>query len=502
MKNLTFIAIFLFSSVLFSQTVNKAYQTSTRSSTNCNVDAFISDTIIVEGDGVTLSASGLMNSGYFTNDFDNHSVGNGWEATSNAMFTNPCGGGPDNSSCLWQGTSISPPRYLKTESFDLRSSDSLFFWMKFATEDGGGTTGNCEGPDHNDEGVSLQYSINGGSNWTDIIYYNPGGFTESHNPHNSSSSSNGYTYWFLSSLEIPDAAKTTNTIFQWLQESASGVGNDAWGLDNIKISAPSFPYYEWTSNPVGFTSTEQNPEIVYPPESTWYYVKIYNDEGDFCLDSVYVEVHNNYFFAETATICNNDTILWHNNYYTSAGEYFDNLTSVYGSDSIYRLTITTEEINILVTQENGSLVAEENDAEYQWYLCKNLLLIENATEQTFIPDYNDNYFVVITKGNCIDTSLCYNYTLTDISNYNNTEFDFYPNPVSVNQRLNINGNFTKGDIIQITSIKGKEIYKNIISTNKNTITINNNNLEISKGFYVIKYINKQYVKTAKIIFTD
>ena len=34
----------------------------------------------------------------------------------------------------------------------------------------------CEGPDLANEGVSLQYSTNGGATWITIVYYSPGGF--------------------------------------------------------------------------------------------------------------------------------------------------------------------------------------------------------------------------------------------------------------------------------------------------------------------------------------
>ena len=60
-------------------------------------------------------------------------------------------------------------------------------------------------------------------------------------------------------------------------------------------------------------------------------------------DSIYkLEMTYNptYFFPETATICQGDTYLWHDYEYTTAGIYYDSLTTLTSCDSVYELTLT------------------------------------------------------------------------------------------------------------------------------------------------------------------
>ena len=60
-------------------------------------------------------------------------------------------------------------------------------------------------------------------------------------------------------------------------------------------------------------------------------------------DSIYkLEMTYNptYFFPETATICQGETYLWHDYEYTTAGIYYDSLTTLTSCDSVYELTLT------------------------------------------------------------------------------------------------------------------------------------------------------------------
>ena len=77
----------------------------------------------------------------------------------------------------------------------------------------------CVAPQNVNEGIFLQYSINGGVTWTTLldIAYNDNS-TE------------------IKTVIIPDPAKTSYTRFRWWQRFNPGLNSAQWSLDNVKIN--------------------------------------------------------------------------------------------------------------------------------------------------------------------------------------------------------------------------------------------------------------------------
>ena len=141
-------------------------------SAQCEITAYANDTIICQGDSVSLWASGECGS-LMNNNFNDGTPGAGWVATTGVDFTNPCGPGPD-AIYLWMGYNVPIPRTLTTVPFSVSTDCEISFWLRFEVQHGyGGTT--CEGPDLGGEGVSLQYSIDDGITWETIAYFRPDG---------------------------------------------------------------------------------------------------------------------------------------------------------------------------------------------------------------------------------------------------------------------------------------------------------------------------------------
>jgi len=82
----------------------------------------------------------------------------------------------------------------------------------------------CEDADAGEE-VHLQYSINGGTTWTDINVFS----TANTAPYNG--------VWGTYSTSIPSAAQNANTAFRIVQPNNSGNTFDNWNLDNLNITA-------------------------------------------------------------------------------------------------------------------------------------------------------------------------------------------------------------------------------------------------------------------------
>ena len=169
-------------------------------------------------------------------DFNNQTIPPGWQSSGGANYGVFCGNSLDNSPYFWASTATGTPQIV-TDNFDVCTGGTLEFEMKYAIQAGAVP---CEGPDEQDEGVTIQYSTDNGATWIDIIYYSPGGFTLPSNPGGNNSIAAGntpYTTWNTYAVPIPPAAQTTSTKFRWVQTQSSGGCCDNWGLDNVFVNA-------------------------------------------------------------------------------------------------------------------------------------------------------------------------------------------------------------------------------------------------------------------------
>lgn len=209
----------------------------------CTITITPMDTTVCIGDSVLItSVSNLLNAGQSFN-FNNASIPAGWSAAGGTSFSTPCGSNPTNTPYYWASSAGNGTPGITSASYDVFCGGILSFDMVFAVQAGSSP---CEGPDEQDEGVSLQYSLDGGATWITIVYYSPGGFELPTNPNTSASivaagQATPYTTWSTFSVPIPLAAQTTSTAFRWVQLQSSGTCCDNWGIENIVINATGTP---------------------------------------------------------------------------------------------------------------------------------------------------------------------------------------------------------------------------------------------------------------------
>ncbi|MGE0561785.1 MAG: PKD domain-containing protein, partial [Flavobacteriales bacterium] len=250
----------------------------------CPVTAFASSTTINCGDTVTLSAlAGGCTP--LNNNFNSGNIGTDWSASPGGVVTDgtgtyACAGPPsEGSHYLWMGATVAAPRGVVTNNYDLTDCGAIgatiCFDMKYSTQAGPDP---CEGIDLPAEGVSVQYSTNGGATWTTIQYYDPNG---------------GYdpmlTSWNRYCLAVPSAALTTSTMFRWYQSQSSGAGFDTWGLDDmvITLTVPGYTY-DWTHDIQGVQPTPATPNVA--PTTTTTYTVTYTNGVETCSSPVTVNV--------------------------------------------------------------------------------------------------------------------------------------------------------------------------------------------------------------------
>ncbi|MGB0933085.1 MAG: PKD domain-containing protein [Lishizhenia sp.] len=228
------------------------------------------DTVWVDcGTIVTLNAIGLSDNPALSTDFNGNQIGAGWQSSSTPLFTNPCGPTLDGTASAWFGN-VPFPRTLTTNGFDLSCGGQVCFDLDFGNDDFG--SNNCEDPDQTDEGVYFQYSINGGTTWIDLFYFEP-----------TNGYANSYYQWDSYCFTLPVAASTANTMFQWEQPNASSTINDHWGIDNISIIPTNCGYwYDW-SNLTGSVDPQSQ---TFVPDSSETFIVNFTDGVNGCSDTL------------------------------------------------------------------------------------------------------------------------------------------------------------------------------------------------------------------------
>ncbi len=161
-----------------------------------------------------------------------------------------------------------------------------------------------------------------------------------------------------------------------------------------------------------------------------------------------ISAGNDSVYTETA--CN--SFSWQGNTYTTSGTYTDTLPC--GAVLTLNLTINPDP-DITVTNNSPSLSSNQTGAIYEWIDCLNNTTT-GQTNQTFIAPANGNYAVVVTLGNCSDTSACemINNVKVDEQYYTGRN-EIYPNPnegtfeILIPQRARV----------VISDLVGKEIFE-------------------------------------------
>ncbi|MCB9227235.1 MAG: gliding motility-associated C-terminal domain-containing protein [Chitinophagales bacterium] len=242
------------------------------------------------GDTAKIFLSGFADYA-LNNDFNLGNAGPGWQATSSAQFDNPYIPSLTNDTYLWMGDQADVPRNLTSIGLDLTYGGQICFDLVYAVQSDPTPT---EGPDEPDEGVSLQYSIDGGTTWIDIAYFIPNGTSVDpsgngwgpgiwvSNPGNAStapgaSGQTPFTQWATYCFPIPVGAQTNSTQIQWSQIFSSTENFDHWGLDNVQVflADPTYGFFDenWNflfDNPIEFVPTGTN-------TTTYYYTNLIDD---------------------------------------------------------------------------------------------------------------------------------------------------------------------------------------------------------------------------------
>jgi len=149
------------------------------------------------------------------------------------------------------------------------------------------------------------------------------------------------TYFYQESQTI-----CANSSYFWHGQTYSAAGVY---YDSLQTVSGCDSVFQLTLN-VNPTYFYQESQTICANSSYFWHGQTYSSAGVYYdslqtvngCDSVYkltLNVSPNYFYQETQTICDNSTYTWHGQTYSAAGVYYDSLQTVYGCDSVYKLTL-------------------------------------------------------------------------------------------------------------------------------------------------------------------
>lgn len=254
------------------------------------------------------------------------------------------------------------------------------------------------------------------------------------------------------------------------------------GLDDL-TSNETDAIYQWIDCNRDMLPIGGAIDQIFTPEEGGSYAVIVNDGGcidtsdciDFCFDS-YEEI--------TVSSCHNyispsGTYEW-----TESGIFMDTLVNMAGCDSIITIDLTINAVDITVSSGLYNLTSNETGATYQWLDCNDdMVEIDGATDQVFIPEENGSYAVIVTNDECIDTSACFDITTLSIAHEGGLiEAKIYPNPSNGNFYIEFSANYGKKIAVEIKDIAGKTVYAAAYNGSK-IISINP---KIAAGTYYVQ----------------
>ncbi len=188
--------------------------------------------------------------------------------------------------------------------------------------------------------------------------------------------------------------------------------------------------------------------------------------------------------------------------YSISGFYNDTLQSVInGCDSIVTTNLQVDQpINTAVTINQYTLSASINNALYQWVDCDaNYQVIAGATAQTYSPQQNGSYAVIISSNGCSDTSECESIIGLRLEEYDYFDFSIYPNPTKNSIIIAFNQNETKTYFVRILNQLGQTV-RDYEQINNQQHQINDLNLQ--SGIYYIELTTESKRHLEKLLIHD
>lgn len=167
-------------------------------------------------------------------------------------------------------------------------------------------------------------------------------------------------------------------------------------------------------------------------------------------------------------------------WYGSSGQvtYFGKTST--GCDSVVDMQLTVKQTDRAVTKTGNALKAAQDNATYQWISCGNGQAIPFQSGQTFTPQFDGDYAVVILYDGCKDTSDCISFRKSGLnSDLMTLKAVVQPNPSEGRFEVKFEQEMTGA--VQIVDMTGKVVYE--LQADGDTIRVD---AVLAPGIYVLR----------------
>lgn len=200
---------------------------------------------------------------------------------------------------------------------------------------------------------------------------------------------------------------------------------------------------------------------------------------------------------DVQSACESFTWIDGNTYTSSNSNAQDTLTSSLGCDSIVTLNLTIESLSASASLNNSTLSASPTGTnyQYQWIDCTNgNQAIAGATSDTYTPQSNGDYAVIVSGTNCTDTSECRVVDFLSLEDLNMEGIVLYPNPNNGSFQLRFEDHSNIQHII-ISDMQGKVIHK-LVNIIDSPLSIDQ---KLSKGLYQVVIFEDDQTQRLKFV---
>ena len=192
----------------------------------------------------------------------------------------------------------------------------------------------------------------------------------------------------------------------------------------------------------------------------------------------------------TESVCSNRPYHFNHLYLDSSGIFHDTIPNYSGCDSTITLNLTMYPEHPRVTNVLGKLTAFGSGYDHlYWMNCYTKSFVSSANP--YDVNESGNYAVVVTQGNCSDTSACIN---VDISCY----LEATPNPAKDEMTIKIKCG-DKAFHVLLTDVLGRTLMYDEIE-NVGQFTLYRNRLP--SGIYFLYLSNKHFVEMVKKVMWE
>jgi subtilisin-like proprotein convertase family protein len=240
-----------------------------------------------------------------------------------------------------------------------------------------------------------------------------------------------------------------------------------------------------------------NPTLSELDSSEVYTVFIFETGSEDCgaYASINILVSEPVISEVFASICEDqEYVLPDGTIVSEPGEYMVVLESTStGCDSIVLTEISLVEIDNTLNVLEMTLISNADDAEYQWLDCNNgNQPIPDETNQVFVAETTGNYAVMITIGECTETSECLFVTPVGINGeVAFSKLQMYPNPTSGIVIFELDENA----LVTVIDATGRTVRSFNLQSGRQEIDL----AGISEGLYYVSAVVNNQVYTEKLI---